>query len=173
MIRFFLLSLILIIFLVSPLKVNAAEYVLPYPSTMPGTFVYRVHVLYEKLSEYWYFGDFAQFDYNLRLSDKYLVESKTLFEYKQYLLGFDALKKSNEYFLNTKPFLTLAKQHGKDIKNKEEILHEAADKHIEVLRFMYTIVPSEFVWAPEKSASTHLSIKQLLNESIQIRTNYL
>lgn len=172
--RFFLLSLVVIILLCSPSQVHASsQYVLPYPSTMPGTIIYKVHVLYEQLLGYWYFGDFAQFDYNLKLSDKYLVEAKTLFEYKQYLLGFNALEKSNEYFAHTKPLLVQAKEHGKNTDEKEKLLHEAALKHIEVLEFIQTIVPTEFTWMPEKSASTHLSIQDLLNEAIQIRTKYL
>ena len=63
-----------------------SSYVLPYPSQMPGGLYYKIHLIYENVSKYWYFGDFGRFDYNLKQSDKYLVETKTLFEYKQILV---------------------------------------------------------------------------------------
>src|SRR3989344_5431061 len=85
-------------FLFTKTALADSSYVLPYPSAMPGSNFYKLHVLYEQLSRYWYFGDFGQFKFSLRYADKYLVEAKILFEYKQYLLGYSALDKSNLYF---------------------------------------------------------------------------
>ena len=146
-----------------------SRYVLPYPSSMPGSFAYKLHLVYENISKYWYFGDFGQFDYNLKLTDKYLVEAKTLFEYKQYLLGYKALKKSNQYFINILPNLTRAEKNGKTIRNKKIIFTEASDRHIEVLRQIKKGVPDVFVWQPEKSASTTLDLEKTIDESIRLR----
>lgn len=131
-----------------------ADYVLPYPSYMPGNKLYKLTRIIDQLKKYWYFGDIAQEKYHLQLTDKYLVEAKTLFEYKQYLLGADALSRSDQQFRQLP---------------KNSLTHEAAVKHGEVLSQLLTIVPDEFNWSPEKSASTTLHLKDLLTASIEIR----
>lgn len=151
----------------------ASSYVLPYPSTMPGSIFYKINLVKEVVMKYWYFGDFGQFTYNLKESDKYLVESKTLFEYSQYLLGYKALQKSDQYFLKTLPDLNMARIHGKDISENRLILNQAALKHIETLSQMGTSVPASFLWQPEKVGSTNLNLKDAINSSIKLRTNYL
>ncbi len=166
--------LLLFLFLFLPnLVIADSPYVLPYPSAMPGGIVYKIHLAWEKLSQYWYFGDFGQFDYNLKESDKYLVEAKTLFEYNQYLLGYNALQKSNMYFMLTLPDLETAKNHGKDITDKRILLSQAADKHIEILEKLKMEVPLTFTWQPEKSNATVLNIKSLIDFGIGIRQKYL
>jgi len=147
----------------------SSSYVLPYPSAMPGGISYKLHLVWEKVMQYWYFGDFGQFEYNLKESDKYLVETKTLFEYNQYLLGYNALQKSNEYFANTLPFLEKAKQDGKNVTDKRLLLNQAAAKHIEVLEQMESDTPATFNWNPEKSAASNLSIHQLIEQSVALR----
>src|SRR3989344_6793684 len=127
----------LIFFFITMSRVYAeSNYVLPYPSSMPGGMSYNFHLLYESVSKYWYFGNFGQFNYNLKLADKYLVEAKTLFEYKQYLLGYKALKKSDFYFPNILFSLAKAKNNNKDISQKKIILKQAMLKHIEILSKM-------------------------------------
>jgi hypothetical protein len=150
-----------------------SDYVLPYPSAMPGGLSYKIHLLYENGSKYWYFGDFGQFDYSLKMADKYLVEAKTLFEYKQYLLGYQALKKSDQYFPNSLLSLNKAKNNGKNISQKMEILREAVLKHVETLEKMETNVPGIFNWKPEKAQSTVLNIKDTIEKAINIRKNVL
>jgi CRISPR/Cas system-associated protein Cas5 (RAMP superfamily) len=150
----------------------SSSYVLPYPSTMPGGVSYKVHLVWEAISKYWYFGDFGQFEYNLKESDKYLVESKTLFEYQQYLLGFNALQKSNEYFAQTLPDLEKAKKNGKDISNKREQLREAAAKHEEVLQKMKIETPITFTWNPEKASQSELPLHQRIDTLIQTAKQY-
>jgi len=145
-----------------------SNYVLPYPPNMPGSLSYKIHLIYENVSRYWYFGNFGQFDYNLKLSDKYLVEAKTLFEYKQYLLGYKALKKSDQYFINILPNLVKAEKDGKNIVQKKAILNEASQKHIELLDKMEKSVPSTFIWQPEKSTPTTLDLKKTIDESIHL-----
>lgn len=161
---------IIILFLFSS-QISLAQfnYVLPYPSSMPGSLLYKSHLIYENLSRYWYFGDFGQFYYNLKLTDKYLVEAKTLFEYKQYLLGFKALKKSDQYFVRTLPNLVRAERNGKNVLFKKEVFTKASLKHMEVLRGMEKSIPSAFVWEPERSTPTTLNLKESLNKSIELR----
>lgn len=161
---FFFLTIFL-----APKVFAQSNYVLPYPSAMPGSSSYKVHLIIEKIEEYWYFGNLAQFTYNLKISDKYLVEAKTLFEYKQYLLGYKALQKSNFYFQNTKPFLTRAKSEGKDTGEKEKILKNAALKHQEVLQNIKLTVPDVFTWTPEKDHPTKLYLRNSIEESISLR----
>lgn len=150
-----------------------STYVLPYPSTMPGGIAYKIHLVEEAILKYWYFGDFGQFNYNLKESDKYLVEAKTLFEYNQYLLGFKALEKSDLYFKNTLPQLVKAKVHGKNISSYRALLNEASQKHIEVLTQLKNEVPESFTWTPEKALPTKLDLKNSLENSIKVRENYL
>lgn len=147
-----------------------SEYVLPYPSFMPGTVVYKIRLITEPLQNIWHFGSFGQFSYNLKQSDRYLVEAKTLFEYKQYLLAVKALKKSNSYFEKVSPSLLNATKEGKDVSDKNIILENAKKKHLEVLQSLILTVPEEFVWTPEKVKSTKLNIWKEINNSIEIRS---
>ena len=140
---------------------------------MPGGISYKIHLLYENVSKYWYFGDFGQFDYNLKRADKYLVEAKTLFEYKQYLLGYNALKKSDSYFVNIMPSLAKAERNGKNTLKKKAVLRKASQKHIEVLEKMDLETPDTFIWQPEKALPTNLYLKRDIEKSIDIRRNNL
>lgn len=147
-----------------------SSYVLPYPSFMPGGVFYKLHLAVEKLHQYWYFGSFGQFTYNLEESDKYLVEAKTLFEYRQYLLGYKALEKSNHYFRNAPKYLRYAEQEGKDISEKSPLLKQASLKHKEVLEKMGQDTPKTFVWKAEKSHPVFLDLRELIQKSISIRS---
>lgn len=153
--------------------VNAdSDYVLPYPSSMPGSAFYKLYLFKDVLLKYWHFGDYGQFIYNLKQSDKYLVEAKTLFEYKQYLLAYRSLEKSNRHFQNTIPYLLSAKNHKKSISNNVLILRQASLKHQEALTKLKNELPEEFTWSPEKAPKETLKIKQLINNSIALRKNY-
>lgn len=165
---------LLVLFIVFTTKSYAASsYVLPYPSTMPGSIFYKIHIMEEAILKYWYFGDFGQFNYSLKLSDKYLVEAKTLFEYNQYLLGFNALQKSDNYFKKTLPYLSKPKSNGKDISEFRQLLSQAALKHKETLQNMGQNIPPVFTWSPEKSLPTVLNLKSAIENSIKIREKYL
>ena len=172
--KHFIYLIFLAIFLLAPQVVFAqSSYVLPYPSAMPGNKFYKFHEILEFVSKYWYFGNFGQFTYNLNESDKYLVEAKTLFEYKQYLLGTKSLEKSNSYFVNTWPYLIKAKTENKDISKKQAILREDSLKQIEELMKLSKEVPETFTWSPEKSKPTDLFLKKSIDKSIKIREQYL
>lgn len=168
----FLLALFFLVFLKAPAFAQS-NYVLPYPSSMPGSILYKPHLVWEKIMRYWYFGNFGQFEYNLKQSNKYLVEAKTLFEYKQFLLGYEALIKSDSYFLQVSSHLELAKRENKDIEDKKDILKSAVLKHIEVLDLLTNEIPEKFEWAPEKSSPTILNLKGAISKSIEIRKNNL
>ncbi len=172
--RLFTALLVVILLLFVPkLSFAKSNYVLPYPSFMPGSKIYKIHLLWEQISRYWYFGNLSQFKYNLAQADKYLVESKTLFEYKQYLLGYQALKKSDDYFSNTPFYIEKAKQEGKNTKEIEEIFKQAAIKHIEVLKDMQRNVPEHFLWEPEKNSPTDLFLRESIANSISIRNKWV
>lgn len=175
MIRFFRITtfFLILLFLITTKTLAQSNYVLPYPSGMPGNFSYKIHLIYEAVSRYWYFGDFGQFNYNLKMADKYLVEAKTLFEYKQYLLGYKALKKSNQYFTNILPNLVKAEVSGKNILQKKAILDEASRKHIEILNGMQIDAPDMFNWQPEKALPTTLDIKSAIENAVNIRKSDL
>lgn len=170
---YFLTLLIFLFVLIIPQKVLATStYVLPYPSAMPGSIWYKVDLVKEFVEKYWSFGDFSLFDFNLTESDKYLVEAKTLLEYKQYLLGYRALAKSDDYFKKTLLNLLSAEKHGKNISEKREILKNASLKHLGVLTGLENEVPEVFNWTPEKNPSTNLRLKQAISNSIEIRKQY-
>jgi len=146
-----------------------ADYVLPYPSFMPGNKVYKISRLIDTLKQYWNFGNIAQIKYHMALSDKYLVEAKTLFEYNQYLLAVDALHRSNIQFSLIPAHITAAKQEGKDITVFETMVRSEAEKHTEVLRTLLDSMPQNFTWIPEKSTPVNLDIRTELENSLQIR----
>lgn len=150
-----------------------SPYTLPYPAAMPGNKVYLLQKLQEKVIKYWFFGDFGQYYYHVKYADRYLVEAKTLFEYKQYLLAYRALEKSNEYYKNIEPILTRASKKEKNISDKLSTFKNISLKHIEVLDPLILIVPKEFTWTPEKNPPTHLPIHQLIKDSISMRKKLL
>jgi uncharacterized protein DUF5667 len=166
-----LLTLILI--LSSFRAVNASSYVLPYPSVMPGNIFYNLNLFKESVLRFWYFGDFGQFTFHLKQSDKYLVEAKTLFEYEQYFLATGALKKSDEYFEKTLGFLDSAKKSQKNIEKNRELLRQAGLKHIEVLERLKNGLPEAVVWTAEKEEPKTLMLKNQIDRSISLRTKYL
>lgn len=156
-----------------PIVYAESNYVLPYPSSMSGSLFYKPRLFLEAVSRYWYFGNFGQFKYNLKQADKYLVESKTLFEYGQYLNASIALKASDEYFEKTLPSLVGARREGKNIEQNRVILSKAAAKHIEVLEKLSKELPDKFEWKPEKAKPTVINIRKGIENSISVRSEYL
>lgn len=168
----FLFAIVSIFILHSP-SFAESSYVLPYPSYMPGNFMYKPRILISEISKFIYFGDFGKYDYNLKESDHYLVEAKTLFDYDQYLLAVGALKKSDNYFNKIYPNLLNAKRNGKDISEKEMILKEASRRHMEELGHLRGNLPAKIDWVPEDSPPTSLELEKIINESIDIRNTVL
>jgi len=166
--KVFLAAFLLFFFLTSKVFADSS-YVLPYPSFMPGNKFYRLQEIKDTLLQYWYFGDFGQFTYNLKQADKYLVEAKTLFEYKQYLLAYTALQKSNKHFIKAPYYLEEAKKNHKNISENYKLLQEASRKHLEILNKLKKELPVNVTWSPEKATATELNLNNLINKAIKIR----
>lgn len=174
MFRYYLFYLFFLISFLFPQRIFAeSSYVLPYPSAMPGSIFYKLNLIQEEILKFWYFGDFGKFKYNLAQSDKYLVESKTLFDYKQYLLAYRALQKSDNYFKQIEPAISTAKKNRKNTIDKEKLLKEAAEKHIEELLKLKQNLPATFEWRPEKQEGKILNLSLSLEDSIKIRQEAL
>lgn len=146
-----------------------AQYVLPYPSYMPGNTLYRISRIADILKAYWYWGSIASFRYHLGLADKYLVEAKTLFEYKQYLLASDAMNRSNEHFQKLPLYMKRAVGEHKDVTILKRTAKEAALEHIRIMENISASTPEEFIWLPEKSQASTIPIGRNIREGIDIR----
>jgi hypothetical protein len=85
------------------------------------------------------------------------------------LLGYNALKKSDWYFSKTFPYLSKAKNEGKNIARNLNILKEASLKHIEILKVLEISLPETFIWQEEKSVAIPLYLGKQISQSIEIR----
>lgn len=168
----FLVCLLGILLLASIHQVHAA-YVLPYPSYMPGNKIYKISRIIDRVKLVWSFGSIAQSKAHMSLSDKYLVEAKTLFEYKQYLLGVDALLRSNKEFEQLPLFIHRGSSERKDMSAIIIMLREEGEVHTQILSGMADIAPKEFLWNPEKSAATKLSLHELIDGAKKTRKSVI
>jgi hypothetical protein len=154
-------------------RANAqTSYMLPYPGAMPGSKVYIIDQVWERMMSVWHYGDFGRARFNRQQADKYLVEAKVLFEYGQYLLATQSLSRSDRYFRIIQPALEDAKRHGKDITEEKAIVVSATKKHVQVLEDLKRILPEEFVWTPENDQASQLLLHQLINDSIKQREQW-
>lgn len=129
-----------------------ADYALPYPSFMPGHKLYKVSRLLDELKKYWYWGEIASSKYHLALSDKYLIEAKTLFEYKQYPLALDALSRSDREF-----------------QKIASASSQAKEAHILLITNLLTDLPITFIWQDERRPPIMLELHAALGRSLEIR----
>jgi len=166
------LPLLCLFFLLSH-TTHVYAYTLPYPSYMPGNKMYTISRVIDSLKAYWYFGNIAKVKYYLSLSDKYLVEAKTLYEYKQYLLATDALDRSATAWKNINPYLLKAEAEGKDVSQLSQIIKGARDEHVNIILLIKTQVPEVFLWSPEKAEPTELPLYQLLETHKQMLESYV
>lgn len=167
--RVYLLSLL---FLSGVLRTSVhAAYVLPYPSYMPGNKLYPVMRLLDEAKRYWYWGTIGNIKYYMMLSDKDLVEAKTLFEYKQYFLALDALDRSNKYAHRLHLLILLSKQENKDISSMLPIIREYILVHESILNTLRNQLPTEILWQPEKQSSVLLPIHELIGAALEERKN--
>ncbi len=166
-----IIYLLLIFFVISQLLHASvyADYVLPYPGYMPGHKVYRITRMLDDFRQYWFWGAIASTKYRLALSDKYLVEAKILFEYKQYLLAVDALRRSNEQFQRLPQLLGQVTREGKEAGKLTEQAIAAAAAHKQVLEKLQRELPAEFTWKPEKREAVTLDLASLLMEALELR----
>jgi len=157
------------LFFVGGSVVYAHNYVLPYPSYMPGNKLYKLSRILDKVQGFWSWGTIAQERYHLELADKYLVEAKTLFDYQQYLLAVDALQRSNQQYQLVRPSVLNAQKQGIDTKDIQYTFTASEEKHEEVLDTIKQEVPPVFIWTPEKDKPTNLPLDQLIDEAVEIR----
>lgn len=160
--------IIFLLFLVVP-STAYAEYVLPYPSVLPGNRLYAIKSFFEKLQSYWYFGDIGQTKYELKTADKYLVEAKTLFEYKQYKLAVSALQQSNDHFAKTVLSVRDVQGENKDSGEQKEVVKDAAHKHLEIIESLSKTLPETIIWSDEKKEPIDLSLSQLFKQAEIVR----
>ena len=151
----------------------SASYMLPYPSYMPGNTLYRLSRMSDALKLRWSFGSIARAKAYMSLSDKYLVEAKILFEYQQYLLGANALARSNSAFEQIPIYIQRGTSERKDMSEVIALLSEEVVIHNKTLTQMATVVPREFLWTPEKTNATNLSLLQYIEGAIKIRQSIL
>lgn len=166
----YIFSLFIILYSLFTPRIILAEYVLPYPSYMPGSKLYSVSKKVEWLKSRWYWGAIGQTKYHMMLADKYLVEAKTLFEYKQYVLAINALHVSNEHINQVPKFITMGKSRGVDMAQFESLFAQEREAHRAVLEKLKTELPKTFIWTPEKKPATTLDIDALLSEALFLRT---
>lgn len=164
-----LLLILSVTYVLSRMMAVRADYVMPYPSYMPGNGMYRFSRIVDALKYYWYWGNIAQIKYHLTLSDKYLVEAKTLMEYNQFLLGSDALTRSDREFQQLPAYVARTKGEHTAVSEFQQLILSAADKHIRILKDMQAMAPATLTWTPEKSASTVLPLGAMLQTAIDIR----
>lgn len=148
-----------------------AEYFLPYPSFMPGSKLYTLSRIMDRLNAYWYFGSIGSSKYHAQLADKYLVESKVLFEYTQYLLAQDALLRSDMHIRQVPLFVRQAADEGKDVSSLRMQFLDELRIHIQTLTDMKSRLPKRVTWSPEKEQATDIGIEKLLDASIALRKN--
>lgn len=164
---------LLLFFFTAALRQVFASYVLPYPSYMPGNKLYRLSRIVDRLKLSWSWGSIAQTKAYMSLSDKYLVEAKTLFAYKQYLLGADALKRSNTAYEQVPIYIQRGRSERKDMSSVVTQVRESVVVHTEFLSQMEKEVPREFVWTPEKTSATSLPLSEYIKGAIKIRQSVL
>ena len=146
-----------------------ADYVLPYPSYMPGNKLYKVSRLLDEAKSWWYWGSIGQTKYHMELADKYLVEAKTLFEYKQYILARSALAYSNEHIAKVPLYIARASKEQKRVAEIQSLFASQLHTHIQVLEKLKLELPKTFVWTPEKEPATTLNLFDELTGAITAR----
>jgi hypothetical protein len=165
----YLVSSFILIILLLLTKPARADYILPYPSVMPGNKLYTLVRVFDEMKKWWYWGNIAKVKYYQALSDKNLVEAKVLFEYKQYLLGHEALVRSTSAFLEIPQYIAAAKRAGKNSQPLEALYQSQAQTHIEVLQNLAGQIPSDFTWVPERGTPTALPLGEDITRAIQTR----
>lgn len=168
---FLLLFTFYLSFIIGRLSLINASYVLPYPSAMPGNKLYTLERFFDTVKKYWCFGSIASYKYELGLADKYLVEAKTLFEYKQFLLAADALKRSDIHVEKLPSLVFSIEKEGKDTHMIQQNISQAMEEHIRVLYRIKEEVPESFEWNPEKGNKEDLQLHTMIQNAMLLRRN--
>jgi|SRR3990167_6165225 len=172
-IRFVILFIALLLYFVPTTTAFAqSDYVLPYPGAMPGNRLYTISKIVDYIQSWWSFGNLSQFTYQLSMADKKLVEAKTLFEYKQYLLASDGLARYQSHLKNAAFFLKKAEDEGKNVSQKRALFFSAIQKHEEVLGKIKNATPAVFIWEPERNTPTTIEMHNMIDKAIELGRTY-
>ncbi len=164
--------LVAVVMLLSIPQIVRADYMLPYPSYMPGNKLYTVSKIVDALNGWWHWGSIGQLKYHMNLADKYLVEAKTLFEYKQYVLALDALARSDKHIALVPRYIELINNEQKESNNFESLFREELDVHARTLSNLQSTLPKEFIWTPEKKPAQTLPLFEILSSAMQLRLSF-
>ena len=173
--RYFLLRYIVVfvcaltLHVATPTHSYAQEYMLPYPSYMPGSTLYPISKIVDRIQWYWHFGSISRAKYHTHMSDTYLVEAKTLFEYGQLKLAVDALQRSDEHFVKALLYVRSIDQEQKDRGEQRAILVSQATVHSNVLNELLDNTPEEFTWVDEEKEPVELPIHFSIKTSSELR----
>ena len=105
------------------------------------------------------------------MADKKLVESKTLFEYKQYALAMNALHESTVQVTSIPRLLESAAVQGIDMKKFNTTICEQMIVHQEVLQQLRTSLPLAFTWQEEKKDAVNLPIGEAIDTAMTARVD--
>lgn len=166
--NFIAIFILIVIFLLQT-QTALAEYILPYPSYLSGNKLYKVSEFVDSIKKYWYFGTLTQLKYIQEMSDKHLVEAKTLFEYKQYALGVRALEKSNTDASEIPTILLRLNTEQKSNQAIVQKVNEEMEAHKEVLKRMFLEVPESVNWSEEKKTPFLIDFSKLYLVALGVR----
>ncbi len=164
-----LLCLLVFLFILVRVNIVRAEYMLPYPSYMPGNKLYSVSKIIDFLRKYWYFGNLAKIKYYMALSDKLLVEAKTLFEYNQYALAMRATMESSDAILQIPKYIEAEKAQKIDIHQFQALFCEELVTHQTTIHALTNNLPLSYTWREEKKDAVELPIREILEEAAAVR----
>ena len=151
------------------ISVFASDYVLPYPSFMPGHRLYAIHRAWSRVDEFWHFGAIARIKYHRQRADTLLVEAKTLFEYGQYEFAARALLESNKHFARAVLYDKEIGEQQKDTGEQHALLKASGEKHTEIIGRLSNELPGQIVWEPENREPQIIDIGLLLRQAEIIR----
>jgi hypothetical protein len=115
----------------------------------------------------------SQLKVHRSLSDKYFVESKILFEYKQYSLAVNALVRSNIELERLPRIFEAVIKEKKEIHRIFTETKEDMTVQIQLLQQMKEIFPIQYSWEPENQQASVLKIGEEIDNAIFIRQSVL
>lgn len=160
-----------VILLSIPMRARA-DYMLPYPSYMPGNKLYAVSKALDVLNGWWHWGSIGQCKYHMQMSDKYLVEAKTLFEYKQYILALDALARSDKHIALVPRYIEQAREKEKETRDIKVLFMAELEVHKQTVSNLQSDLQKEFIWTPEKQPAQTLLLHDVLSASLKLRSSF-
>lgn len=112
---------------------KSVEYALPYPGVLPGSPLYPLKMVRDRLIGFLIVDKIKKADYLLLLADKRLGAGQALVEYNQLSLGETTISKGEKYLEAAVAKLYEAKKEGKDTSFVLGKFLLAAAKHKEII----------------------------------------